>query len=517
MRISRLSFRSNRQVAFWFAGIACVALLVSCKRGEYEISLKPTPEGLERTVKFGSTKTEGAADSNTHAANESDKQVVDKSDSPEIARLAAIYDSQPPKQVGGRTVFAAKVFSGQMPQDVGGSGHYVRFESPFGAAVAYIERFRGNDDLHAQFEARPKAVDQFVDLGIGWFESEFGKEPGWPALKEFVDTTLRRDVQNVSMFSWSVLFLCGNTKTKDESAMAEIVLRACQYFVERGYVTYEELPALEREIEDAERGNSAALVARFHTLFAAKIGKTQPSIPPETLSSFLLDEQRATESWRKYFEQTEFFQQRKAKLLADQEKELAAIRESKKGPKDVAAAEAAMLDRQKKLPDGLIMELWLTAFAPWFDLRGFDRVKISLATNSLPVYTNGKWNAEEKRVVWSEAVKVPDEELSFPLNWPNFVFAIWDDPDANAQLRLFGSTAIQGKDLVDYCLWYHSLTADEKQQWETFVATLKPDSESRAKLKNFRFAGEPQKPKSGQPIANEGIKVLSKALKPLEN
>ena len=38
-------------------------------------------------------------------------------------------------------------FAGRTPDDVGGAGSYTHWETAFGSASAYVERFRGSDDL----------------------------------------------------------------------------------------------------------------------------------------------------------------------------------------------------------------------------------------------------------------------------------------------------------------------------------------------------------------------------------
>jgi hypothetical protein len=87
-----------------------------------------------------------------------------------------------------------------VPADIGGSGTWQRVTSPMGSVYIYAERFRGDDDLVGQIEARLRATDGMADLLIAWFESELSGDPGWPVLRAFMDTQLRHDMKNLSLY-----------------------------------------------------------------------------------------------------------------------------------------------------------------------------------------------------------------------------------------------------------------------------------------------------------------------------
>ena len=61
------------RATLWLAIVACVGSLAGCQRDEYDISLKPTPEGLERTVKLGEAKQPASSDSNKQDGKQMDK------------------------------------------------------------------------------------------------------------------------------------------------------------------------------------------------------------------------------------------------------------------------------------------------------------------------------------------------------------------------------------------------------------------------------------------------------------
>ncbi|HUE13428.1 MAG TPA: hypothetical protein VMR25_04630 [Planctomycetaceae bacterium] len=91
---------------------------------------------------------------------------------------------------------------------------------------------------------------------------------------------------------------------------------------------------------------------------------------------------------------------------------------------------------------------------------------------------------------------------------PTFCYAIWSEPDTEAQQRLFGNAALDGEPLTDYCLWYAGLTADERNEWDAFVKTLKNDAPSRQRLTDFRLSKEPLTVPTNELVAAPAIEIL---------
>jgi hypothetical protein len=95
------------------------------------------------------------------------------------------------------------------------------------------------------------------------------------------------------------------------------------------------------------------------------------------------------------------------------------------------------------------------------------------------------------------------------LDWPKFCFAVWNEPNDEVQRKLFGTVAIDGKELLSYCLWHETLSNQEIQEWDAFVLTLKPDESPLARLKNFRFSNQA----ANQSLIAPGVEVILGALK----
>jgi len=327
-------------------------------------------------------------------------------------------------------------------------------------------------------------------------------------------------LHNLSLHAWA-LNIRGVMDSK--SLSAEISFRAVQYFVERGYLSYEEAPALVRVFNDAfHRGNAAALLARIRRLLVARSGSAGEGRLANALA-FLSDSQHVYASWRRYFEQTAYFKQRREKLQRPntelQKKQAERRGGSTKSKPEAAKPESAAPVRENldAVEDAVLTDLQNNAF-PVFNLRLFgeiDRTQVSLVAPREPFWTNGKWDAKDRRVVWSQLI-APLPDSGDPLIWelPMVCVAAWDEPNEEAQSRLLGVVGLTQTSLLDYCLWYQGLTGLEKREWDAFLPTVKKDARFHKHLEDFRFSNEPAGRQGNERIAFPGANSVLNALEP---
>jgi hypothetical protein len=107
-----------------------------------------------------------------------------------------------------------------------------------------------------------------------------------------------------------------------------------------------------------------------------------------------------------------------------------------------------------------------------------DHLTVKLALNRAPDHTNGKWR--DGQVVWTA-----DLDANRPL--PAFYYASWSNPDVKFQTDHFGGVILDGDELSQYCLWQAALGGEQVQEWESFLASVQPRPDLKAKIKNFRF------------------------------
>ncbi len=492
--------------------IAALTLLLfgaaGCNEKIYELDLRPRGDEIERRL------TLKRADLPHHKP----KNLIAE-DRPELERIARAYQTATPS-LSKRDSSFSRVFGSTLPQDIGGDGHYVRYESSLGRVRIYVERFRGSDNMYASLETRRKAVDQLVDLIVSWFESELRGQPEWPKLRTFLDAQFRVDLQNLSLLVWST-----NVRDVFESndSLAEVALRAAQYCVERNYASYEDAPALRRQLQDAlQRDDAGALLARIRRFLAERAGRADGHW--NQALTFLSDWTRVQVSWHRFFWQSPYFKKHVADIKREHghsfgSKASAAAPMSPGSTSNLPDTKSIISARFAAEEEGELMGnlLW-SAFQPSSHfLSDVSRVRATLETPRKPFWSNGKWNEKEQRVEWSPLIAElpqPDREKSpLAFEWPTLCFAAWDEPNKEKQKQIFGRTGLTGPQLLDYCLWYQGLSTLEKHEWEAFLPILR-DDQPAARLKAFRFSNEPRDRESHQTLASEIASTLTDVFYP---
>ncbi len=425
--------------------LAFLALLwAGCKSNQYEITLQPDGPVMQRELICWTIQSSGKGNT------------VSPIRAAELQRIAQAYHTDVPAGDENKRRFVG-AFANQMPQDVGGNGWYSRCETSLGILSAYVERFRGNDDLTAEIEARQQATDRVADLLIGWFQSELGDETGFDSLRRFLDHQFRRDLQNLALYVWAWEI----TSQDEKEIQLECLVRAGQYLVERSYLRFEELPELVRAWREADQSQSRLLFVRLQKFLASKMDLSADQPIPACLQ-FLADAETAERSLDAYLGQTKEHQE-----LVEQWKQ--------KRESDPRAEEPRR--------DTILSEPLARAFLPNL-LGGSDQVDVTLATAVEPFLTNGDWNEESALVRWSRSVLASDTDRS---EFPALAYAFWSAAAEDEQRARFGKVILTGTNLGSYCLWYRSLSQDEAKVWDTFLASLHAGPDVPDRLRTFRF------------------------------
>ncbi len=438
----------GRRVSWWIAMFTAVAI-VGCEANHYEVEIKPTGDTVQRELTVSRLRSA-----------EGEDRVVTFSDD-ELVKIAAAYDTEIPAETAKKHKFAG-VFSGEMPHDVGGSGSYTHWNTPLGSMAAYVERFRGNDDLVADVEKRQEALDRMADLLLGWFASELDGAAGFQELHEFLDRQFRRDLKNLGFYAWAFEIASDD----EESAVWECLVRISRYLIERSYLTTDQIPMLARAMRESDGGAPAHLLALIQRFTASKMGVASDQPIPACLQ-FLGDATAVEASLNDYLRGSDEYKLR----LRAWEREIATNPEAKK-------PEASTI----------ISDLLEQAFLPNFQLGRSDRLDVKLAAGEKPFLTNGQWDEEAGHVLWSRHLLSADSHLS---EYPTLVFALWSVPDRKEQELRFGRSVLEGRSLGEYCLWYRGLSAAESKEWDDFVATLKADDSVASRIRVFRFSRQP--------------------------
>ncbi len=432
--------------AFLLAG-----LLAGCEGNHYEIELKPDGETLHRSL--------------TTWRQKSQQGQVEITTFPE-AELKQIAEAhhQPAPDAAHRKYDFVGDFVGATPNDVGGAGNFTYWKSEMGNVSLYTERFRGNDDLAAALDDRHNATDTLTKLMIGWFQREIGDDPQFNQLKKFIDTDLRRDLRNLSIYFWTAetMEIWRPTENADKKGWDDqgLLVRSARYLMERNYLTPAALPEFVQAFRDEDRER---LLKFVRDLAAAKMG-----IPADAAAkrlTFLSDTERTAVSLKVYLETTDEY---KAMLKAKQ------------------ADDKQNVDESQAEAHELLTELIFRAAGIGFG--GGDALQVKLNCTTQPFTTNGTWNEQTKQVVWSKNLPNRHEPPSLVL--PTMLYANWSDPNESFQKAHFGRVILNGSQLAEYCLWREAIGNINGKEWDLFLTSLKPADDLLDRLDKFRFADQ---------------------------
>jgi hypothetical protein len=435
---------------------ACRVLILSglcfvgCTANRYEIELSPAAEGVERSL-------------TCWRSDATDPQRIRTFPDTELQQIAAAYGVPVGDQVAEKQEFKG-LFAEAMPNDVGGSGSYRRWETSLGSLSIYVERFRGNDDLLSELEQRLQAVDKVVDLLLGWLNETLADEDGFTQLRGFVNDSFRRDLKNLSLYGLSIELL--PQQGDITQAVSESIIRAGHYFVERDYFSIEQLPEIIRASQEYEAtGHSQRLLKIFQRLIATKMGVQQTARVPESLN-FLGHEVALAKSLQSYLRGTD-----------DYQRMLSAWEQAKAGDPDLKQPE----------PADVIGQPLMQAFLPRL-FASSDALDVKLLAKRQPFMTNGQWDEQAGRLHWKRSMPTA-EAKSF--SFPTLLFALWCEPNNEFQQERFGKIIFDGEPLAQYCVWHRGLDDDEVEQWETFLSRPATQAQFVEQLRSFRFSHEP--------------------------
>jgi hypothetical protein len=435
LRTPRSAVRTILQSSAVLSGLILAA---GCEANHYK---------LEMSVD-GSTLTRKLTCWRQHGSDE-DRQLLPMPE-PELQRIAAAYGVEVP-QTGEHEFEFTGQFDGSTPNDVGGAGALTLQSSTLGRSWAYVERFRGNDDLAASEAERRAALDDLIRLLTGWLHAELGDGEEFEQVRQLLDDTLRHDLENITEYSSIAAVI--EEVTGDPQYGFEIGLRIAQYSAERGYFDLKEIPTVMQSLRHVD-GPGTLQLAR--SILAAKLGR-------EELGenwSFLSTDDRVQESINRSLQEHPLYARYR-------------IRAARANP------EAA-----PPPPTELLVSLAFTASG--LQWGGFDGLDVTLSCPVEPYRTNGEWSANPAQVVWDRRLEqigdIPQQSL------PALLFAFWSAPDEPFQNARFGRVILQDQALADYCRWHAELSTEQSQQWDALLAALKPGPAASEWVSDFRFA-----------------------------
>lgn len=424
--------------------IAVLVILPGCTRTVYELQLTPDGEAMHRKLIVSQEPKPANSDGKKSPLSPT-----------ELAHMREFYDPELEQIEDGKHAFVG-IFRNEMPADVGGAGRYAFLESPLGSTSLYSERFRGEDDLQQVMQKRNEAVDTLIDLFINWSRDEFAGQPVQARIEGVLDQDVRRDLKNLSIYSWTIVAF---DDSGESAAGKELAARVGMYLIERDYFSLADLPDILRVFGSQDE---LAMAELFQHIVIRKLQVSDDESAVASLA-ILRDPERFATSLRESIRKTEVFQRELEKYKLSRGLEL-----------------NVTVDDNAFDPLGLVTQYTFEVLLPNVGAR--LQVRVALSSGVEPFATNAVWNPDQNILEWS--ANVAEDDI------PSIMFARWSVPDADFQEQCFGQTILADEPLAQFVYWYRGLTEEERQQYDSFLATLSPGSALVAKIDVFEFVEE---------------------------
>lgn len=416
------------RVLRWMKSLAAFAVIattcVSCRSGDYVYVVEITPTAKGLNRDLTVFHIKEGDSTKKHVPAPLEQAAAD--------RLARIYGVRPDTLA----IYVAHGKFSEIPDDIGNWGTMRRYDSTLGQAWNYTEQFHGDSNPMAGMQAAVSSGDSLVDIGVAWMESELGRHPKWPALRTYLDEDMRRALRNCALRAW-----------RDGSSAWE----------QNAVVIMGQHPLLGLILGMTNDDDVESIVLRQQVIGDARhsiatiLGLTSHQEIQTTLR-FISDADTVTASVERY-----------AMAAYGGTSEDATMRWQRihaitlGGPFDIdESADTDSLD-----------------------------VRLAVHPGHVALDTNGTWDPKLQRVVWLARVEVPDG--GGPGD-PLYCYATWGVPDSVTQRRHFGKTLLNDESLIHYCMWFSTLEAAQKAEWNRMLKRLRPGS--MKPLESFRFADE---------------------------
>lgn len=463
----------NRYV-LQLAAIGLMILPCGCWEIQYEIRMRPRGDLIQRELTI---YMEAAETDETGARKTVYREISAK-------KLAALMESYPVHERGDHEnihVFRGE-FKDRLPSDLEGAGEYVRYATSLGSAYFYVERLSGRDDQATLAEKAIRRADALADLLVGWSEHELAKQDGYEKLRTFLDEDVRRDLKNLAFYAYLNESL-GTILKRGGPEDQTMLVRAGQYLVERGYLKLQEIPELVRLGYDAYGGKPEKLMRWVQRFVASRMGVPADKPVPASLS-FLATPESAMQSLKAYVMTKWGLEE------GDEADEMPSTRPAATRPAETQPSSGLPVTTRPAPYILDVVEMAVRLVGWEVDIFGAsaDLLTVELATAAEPGTTNGNWNAEKGIVTWHASLRYSDREL------PRILYAVWAVPDVESQKKHFGRVILSEEELAQYCLWRLGLEDGEAEQWDSFLATLRPGPKGHQRLESFRFPSRPVKP-----------------------
>jgi len=484
--VGQTSARTPRILALALALVAAAAIGTGCQNRKVKVEIDASGEQASRVFATNDTSSRS------------------------LAGIEAAYGSEGEADEELGRKFVGTFADSAMPSEIGNRGAIGRVDSALGSARVYYEQFADRREEWTSLRER-------VEGGILWMQLfgrfiELRKIKEEPARSEFsrwwnseaipfaADTFLMYTGMQAASQAQRIGAMPRRAddfspRTVDETFRLSLFEPLIIHFAERGWLTADELAAAQMltingNVSGRERNWVADKV--FSPAVARIASRFDPSRKDMKLKDFVplaIEFVLWTKLSREY--------------------------------RDLVLASPAIPEATK---EEIRRGKWDFELPPPFGFRTMDRPKVTdadvfLDTGAEPFFTNGRWNAETKRVEFKGGFYEAKYRYA-PYNPP--YYAIWSLP-AQKQESVFGAVIIEREPLAEYCAWEASLDEELRKRWLDALDALASTKDAAAAyavmaelakdhplpVEVARWISE----RAGQPIP-EGIRARAESVAP---
>jgi len=450
------------------AALAVLAAPAAAAEWVYEISLRPVPAGLQRTFSgwedFDDVSlTEPAGGKSTPNGRLPDDELAD---------LAKLYSERLSEPHELRQRFRG-VFARRMPADLGGRGDYLVYASPLGDSYAYLERFRGGDDIDLALSDRRAAVDTVVDVVRDWVDGQITDSPRRAEVRRFFHQELRQDLRKLSLVPLNEAGAAArigqtiDSRFDDEAVVEDFFSRVLQHGLERGYLEPDDFAEMRLQISGADDEPESAMRLAKKVL-VRKTGLDDAAA--KRLFEILDDEIRLIPSLTDVVARNPEFKHYSERISRESDGE------------------------EKGDPLEFLEHLVQKAFLLRSD-RQAVRLELSLEGPVEPFATNGE--PDPSRVAATRWTRYVDDQ-----GMPTLCYAYWSVPAEGFQTKHFGKVAVAGPQLAGAAMLFARLSSAQQAEVAKHLESLEPGDALRGRATEFRFVG----------VADDEAQATAKAL-----
>jgi hypothetical protein len=315
-----------------------------------------------------------------------------------LKRISELYNN---KKAGSCFI---GVFNDKLPADACGVGYYTRIENQAVTTHLYSESFGGDKDPAKTIDDIRNSVDKLVTFFCGWLDHEFGKDPDLKKFRDFCNGQLKKDTENFALYVW--LYQWQAELVEDKSQRSGDYLG--HFFIEHDYIELSDIMKFNKLNEADEKQITIEIICKA---ISKKSGLTEEAIYKKFKRFF--DEKIFRESIKKYFKTTPEYKDmwEKMNLLKS---------DPSPAPRDFNDLLEHELDFH---------------FTLWQDNH---KIQIEIKCPVEPFETNGKWDANDLKVKWSQTIN--DNYIL-----PAHLFCFWKVPNEKPTEENLGSKSQQEK------------------------------------------------------------------------